>query len=215
MAVYRPADDLSEFFGAAIGPGLVESYRPSWNVAPTAVVVGLVGVGDGERLLLPFRWGFGPDGRRFNARAETLATSRTFAPGLAARRLAVLADGFFEWQERRPLFFHRADGRPLALAGIWQPGAGGSGMAACALVTTAAGADLADVHDRMPVVLEAEALGPWLAPDRGPAADIPAPAPAGTLARHPVDPRVGDVRNDDPSLVRPWEPQVEALRLFP
>jgi putative SOS response-associated peptidase YedK len=229
-ALARSARELASIFDAAEGPRLRESFEPSYNLAPTRQVVGLAITGTGERVLDAYRWGFLPawasepsiGSRLFNARAETLSSSRAFGDALAHRRLAVLADGFFEWRvgpdgRRRPLFFSRADGAPLVFAGLWERwrGEGGPPLFSCTIVTTEAGPDLAGVHDRMPVVLDAATLDRWLAA-RSRVRDDPAallrPAPAGTLVHHPVDPRVGDVRNDSPELLAPYEEQ--ELRLF-
>ncbi len=228
-ALFRSARELAFRFNASAGPRLSESYEPSYNIAPTRLVVGLTMTGSGERVLDTYRWGlvpaWAPDpsvgSRLFNARAETLATSNAFGEALAHRRLAILADCFFEWRtgpegRRRPLFFYRADGAPLAFAGLWERWRGeDESLHSCTIVTTDAGPDVEAVHDRMPVILEGAALDQWLdpRPDRGldPAAVL-GPAPAGTLVHHPVDPRVGDVRNDHAELVAPYEDQ--ELRLF-
>lgn len=217
IAVYRPTDVLAGLFGAREGAGVRESCRPSFNLAPTRMVVGLVVGGDGERVLHLYRWGLRH--RLFNARAESVATNGAFAGALRARRLAVLADGFFEWQNpgggrRQPFFFARADGEPLALAGLWDRE---GGSPACTVITTNAGNDLAGIHDRMPVILERDTLARWL--DRADLSEdqreaILRPAPAGTLVHHRVDPRVGDVRNDDPDLIEPFDPPAEPLQLF-
>lgn len=213
--VSRPVEVLARLLDARESPGLREWYQPSFNLAPTRVVPGLVLAAPGDRVVRPYRWGFG--GRLFNARAETVATSRTFGAAWEARPVAVLADGFYEWtgagDRRHPLFFRRADGRPLALAGLWEREAE---VAACTIITTEAGDDLAGIHDRMPVVLELEELAGWLDPaDHGRRRHrLLAPAPAGTLVHHPVDPRVGDVRNDGSWLIEPVDPPEEPLRLF-
>ena len=232
-ALARPARELASQFAAVESPGFRESYEPSHNIAPTRHVAGLAMREPGRRVLDTYRWGLVPGwadsasigARLFNARAETLATSRAFGDGFERRRLAVLADGFFEWQagpdgRRRPLFFRRADGRPLAMAGLWErwrdPSHGGyERLQTCTIVTTEAGPDVAAVHDRMPVLLEPDGLARWLdvrACDRRAAAAVLRPSPAGTLVHHAVDPRVGDVRNDGPELVTPYEDQ--ELRLF-
>ncbi|MGH9224857.1 MAG: SOS response-associated peptidase [Acidimicrobiales bacterium] len=217
----RPLDVLAELLEATPTPLLAGSYKPAWNIPPTQPVVGLTpglrGPNAVERILDLYSWGL--RGRFFNARAETVATNATFAPALGERRLAVLVDGFYEWQgtPRRPLFFQRADGAPLALAGLWDPWRGDGGIeAACTIITTAAGPDLDGVHDRQPVLLGPDGLASWLAP--GPLAGdvlagLLAPGPGGALTRHPVDPRVGDVRNDGPDLVAPYT-EPEPLRLF-
>ncbi len=229
-ALARSARELAALFRATEASRLQRSYEPSHNIAPTREVVGLAMTAAGERVLDTYRWGlvpvWAPDpsigNRLFNARAETLSTSRTFGDALTHRRLAILADGFFEWRtgpdgRRRPLFFSRADGAPLAFAGLWERwrGDGREPLCSCTIVTTEAGPDVMAVHDRMPVVLEPAVLDRWLAPGSGDRDELEAmlrPSPAGTLAHHPVDPRVGDVRNDSPELVAPYEDR--ELRLF-
>lgn len=193
------------------------------------------GSGSGPRLILDrFRWGLVPPwakdlsvgARQFNARAESVAERPAFRSAFAARRAAVLADGFYEWRKApggsQPFYFQRADGEPLAFAGLWErwrdprladdPDAW---VLTCTLITTPAGPDVEDVHDRMPVVLERPALAVWLDPATTDRHDLEAllhPSPRGTLARHRVDRRVGSVANDDPSLIEPVEaPRQAAL----
>ena len=130
--------------------------------------------------------------------------------------MAVVADGFFEWQKgpggaRIPHYFERTDGAPLALAGLWEPpaardGEDGPPTPTCTIVTTADGPDMEGIHDRMPVILERDALARWLEPtgaDREELESLLHPAPAGTLNHYPVDRRVGNVRNDGPDIIAP------------
>lgn len=234
VTLARPLDALAELFDAAASPVLAGSYAPSWNIAPTCPVVGLAGTDPGGRELDYYVWGL--RGRFFNARAETITSNGIFAPAVRQRRLAVIADGFYEWEKvdggRRPFLFRRADGCPLALAGLWEPwrgevpaasAAATSGrtgpLRAATVVTTGAGPDIEGVHDRMPAVLGPAELDEWLSAGAlGPAelSGLVRPAPAGTLVRYRVSPRVGDARNDGPGLVEPYdEPDgPEALRLF-
>jgi len=213
VAVYRPLDILAAALDARHAPGLRQLYQPGYNLAPTRWLPGLVS-GSAAPVLGLYRWGLA--NRSFNARAETISTIPAFRDAVRHRRLALVVDGFFEWQagdgpRRRPLFFRRPDGAPLAIAGLWEAGE------AATMVTTAAGADLDGIHDRMPVLLEPDALDAWLSAtelDRHELGAILRPAPAGTLVHHPVDPRVGDVRNEGPELIAPFEPPAEPLRLF-
>lgn len=236
FGLYRPTDALAELFGAHEAPGVRRRWAPSYNIAPTRDVVGLAVTREVGRVLDLYRWGLVPSwapdpsvgSRLFNARAEGLTASRAFGDAFRARRLAVVADGFFEWRPRegrrpQPLFFRRADGAPLAIAGLWESWSGPAGDApllSCTMVTTAAGPDLEGVHDRMPVVLDPLALEAWLDPrarDLRSLEELLRRPPAGTLVHHAVDPRVGDPRNDDPDLVVPFEPEggePEPLRLF-
>lgn len=213
-------EGLAEAFDARYSPELAREYRPSWNVPPTRTVVGVV-AGGGGRELRSFRWGLVPSwakdpaiaSRTFNARAETLATKPSFRSAFRSRRLILPADGFYEWskapgESRQPYLFARADGRPLAFAGLFErwrpPGAAEEAeLATCTIVTTAAGPDVADVHDRQPVVLESDAWDAWLDPgldSRDALEGMLHSGPAGTLVRHRVGRAVGRAGLDGPEL---------------
>lgn len=227
FSLYTPPDRLARLFDAELGAGVDPGGEPHWNVAPTDDVLALrVHGGDGERLVLDrFHWGLVPPwakslaegSRQFNARAESVAERPAFRSAFAGRRVAVLADGFYEWRKgpggSQPFYFHRADGRPIAFAGLWERWRDprraddhGAWVLTCTVITAPAGPDVEDVHDRMPVVLERPTLAAWLDPgnaDRHELEGLLRPAPAGTLARHRVDRRVGSVANDGPELIEP------------
>ena len=91
-----------------------------------------------------------------NARAETVLEKPLFRRLVLAGRVVVPAQCFYEWDRNKVRHaFSRLDGRDLMLAGI------GDGHS-FAILTTAANAGMAPVHDRMPLVLED--AGAWLAP---------------------------------------------------
>jgi putative SOS response-associated peptidase YedK len=220
-----PVDEIASCFGAVPAEGLEERFVPRYNVAPTTDVLGVAEHADGSRLVRSYRWGLIPSwatdpsfgSRSFNARAETVATKPSFRAAFAKRRIVVPADGYFEWRkgpagERQPFYLRRADGRPLALAGLselWRdPNADADTplLATCTIVTTAASLELAEIHDRMPVVLETDAIERWLdrtASEPGQLEAMLRPAAPGVLACYPVERRVGDVRNDDARLLEP------------
>jgi putative SOS response-associated peptidase YedK len=185
-----------------------------------------------HRELGRYRWGLVPSwakdpgvgSRMFNARAETVASKPSFRAAFASRRLVVVADGFYEWKPgvastKRPYYFTRADGRPMALAGLWEQWWGGpdgtdAGAAdrpilrTCTVITTEAGSDMGDIHDRMPVVLEDDTLDEWLDPanrDKPELESLLVPSVTGTLVHRPVGTAVGNVRNDGPELTDPVE----------
>lgn len=213
-ATSRSADDLSALFesydetGGAVGP--------DFNVAPTDPVP-LVRVSrDGHRVLSVGRWGLVPHwsrnaagaARMINARAETIATSRAYAPSFTRRRCLVPADGWYEWVRepggtRRPYYMTPRDGSVLAFAGIWSVWESeGRELLTFSVLTTAAVGELAEVHDRMPLLLPRQRWASWLGPAGEPAARLAPPPPewlAGLEIR-PVSPAVGDVRNDGPGL---------------
>jgi putative SOS response-associated peptidase YedK len=183
------------------------------------------GTGETERLLMSFRWGLVPwwskdatsGSRLFNARSESVATKASFREAFRERRIIVPADGFYEWQKtktghRQPHYFSRADGEPLAFAGLaerWREKGAPRGtpyLKSCTVITTPGGADMAGIHDRMPVILDPATFDLWLDPANDDAEELLAllrPPPAGTVIHRPVGPRVGNVRNNDPALIEP------------
>src|SRR5689334_3789737 len=129
------------------------AWRPRYNVAPTQPHP-ILRVVDGERRLARAAWGFGTiEGRAvINARVETIAHKEMWKEPLSARRCVVPVDGFFEWQENQPYWYHRADGGLLLLAGLWDAAdaGAGSGGARFIVVTCAPNQLVSAAHDRMP-----------------------------------------------------------------
>ncbi len=219
-----PIDELVSFFEASLAPGVHAEYHSSYNVAPTDSVLGLVEENSKGRVLDEFRWGLVPSwakdlsvgSRMFNARAESVATRPSYRAAFEARRLAVIADGFYEWRKdehgrRQPFYFVRADHEPMSFAGLWEfwrnPSAkdgDAKWMRSCTIITTDANSEVAPFHDRMPVILESDVLERWIDPSgakRDELESLLRPSHAGTLSFVPVDRRVGSVANNDPSLI--------------
>lgn len=201
----------------AIDRTVTEALGPSWNVAPTDPVY-VVAEHAGDRVLGTMRWGlvphWSPDHRtiHINARAETLTDKPAFRASLRWKRCIVPADGFYEWEPkergRTPHWVFRADGFPMAFAGLWasRPGPSGERIRTCAIVTTAARGAVAAVHHRMPVVLVPEVWEAWLDRDlRDPeqAVGLLQNIDPDLVMEHPVSARVNSVRNNDPDLRLP------------
>lgn len=191
---------------------------PSWNVAPTHPVLAVV-EHQQRRLLVSFRWGLVPHwaedarvgSRMINARAETLVDRPAFREAFQRRRCLIPVDGFYEWQRdedgrRLPFLITARDGAPMALAGLWSTWhpQDAEPLRTCTIVTTRASADLADLHDRMPVVVRPDRWDLWLDRSvRDPARlqEVLVPTQAGELALQRVGTDVNDVRNDHPGLL--------------
>lgn len=193
------ADELGALFD-----GTERVWRARYNVAPTDAHP-VVRADGGRRRLDVAHWGFVGGPRQqllINARSETARARPAFREAFARRRCVIPADGFFEWrkagEERQPLWFHRPDGKLLLFAGLWEPPAGGSGLARFVVLTTTPNALVGEVHDRMPAILTLDEAIAWLA---APSPALLHPAPEGLLAARPVSPRVNSVRNDDPACL--------------
>lgn len=150
------------------------------DIRPTEPVP-IVRLEGGERRFALVRWGFIPgfvkNEKEFplliNARAETVFEKASFRNAIKRRRCLFLADGFYEWQKldekgrkKRPFLIRRPMQGPLALAGIWEcwQSRDGSEIDTAAILTTAANATLAAIHDRMPVILDPRDVEAWLSP---------------------------------------------------
>jgi putative SOS response-associated peptidase YedK len=214
------AEVLAEYF--AVDETRAEPPAPSWNVAPTDTVPAVL-VRRESRLLGALRWGLVPSwsksatgaARMINARAETVTTKPAFRAAFERRRCLLPADGFFEWQRgvdgsRQPWYVHRADGAPLAMAGLWEvwrpEHSEAELLRTCAVVTTSANELMAPVHDRMPVLIDPDRWKAWLDPSNSDLDGLRAllvPADPRLLERYTVTTRVNSVRNNDPELLGP------------
>lgn len=211
FSVTGDLDFYAEYFG--VDDVATDPLAPSWNVAPTDEVYVVV-ERDGRRLLGSMRWGliphFAADERKphINARLESVDTSPAFRESFARRRCLIPADGFYEWEPpaegRHPHWIYRADGHPMAFAGIWSTRKVGDGWdRSCSIITTRAEGVIAALHDRMPVSLDPASWDAWL--DR----ELRDPAVARGLVEaidpelfmeHPVSRLVNSISNDGPEL---------------
>ncbi len=217
-----------------------ESLEPDYNVAPTKPVYAVLTRGsrghadsppqEAARELRVVRWGLVPSwakdvkigSRMINARAETVDSKPAFRQAFARRRCLLPADGFYEWERvtedgrvrKQPYFIHRADGGPLAFAGLYEiwrdrsypddhPGAW---LWTATIITTRAEDSVGKIHDRMPMVIEPARWTDWLDPGNSDRADLMAllaPAVSGGLTSYPVSTAVNAVRNNGPALAEP------------
>jgi putative SOS response-associated peptidase YedK len=149
----------------------------------------------------------------FNARAETLAASPAFRDSLRRKRCLVPVESFYEWRRegavRQPYSIGRADGRPLVLAGLWsgwRDPRTDTVRRTFTIVTTRPNETMAEIHDRMPVMLDDAVWATWLDPtlaDPGELMGLLEPGDGPELLLRPVSQLVNNVRNDGPELVVP------------
>jgi len=233
-----PPDELAQYFDAAVTETVVEeSPDPSYNVAPGGDVYVVVKTG-GLRRLDSFHWGLVPfwakDAKTglkmINARAEGLADKNAYKRAFKKRRCIIPADGFYEWKKvpgqkrKQPYYMSRDDGEPLAFAGLWEVWRGPSGddesddetdpLRSCTIITTTPNEKMAEVHDRMPVILPPAAWDAWLDPDNDDLETLGkllVPAPASLLTIRPVSTMVNNTREKGPELLDPFEPDQTLL----
>lgn len=201
---------------------------PRYNVAPGDEVLALTTDREGQPRGELLRWGLVPAWsetpqaalKMINARVETVAEKAAFRGSLERFRCLILADGFYEWKrtaDGRKQAFHitRGDGQPFAFAGLWAIWRGEEGYQrrSCTILTTAANDAIADLHDRMPIILAPEAEKAWL--DRGTGLHELEPLlsglPPSATSLRPVGPAVNDARYDGPACLEDPIEQQPAL----
>jgi len=167
--------------------------------------------------------GAGPN--LINARSETAAERPAFRGAFARMRCLILADGFFEWRmgaAGRKEAFHitQAGDGFFAFAGLWSvwrgPGLDGATLRSCAILTTAANAAVAPLHERMPVILARDAEDVWLDPGSPQEELVPLLRPLAvtqTVVRA-VGPAVNDARYDGPECLAPAQASAGQPALF-
>jgi len=217
FALTMPAEAMEELFDAVGVDGLPREAR--YNICPTQTVA-TVRSQAGARLLEPMRWGFLPQWYKtpndgpllINARAETVAEKPAFRSACRERRCLIPATGFYEWTKdaagkKLPWYIFPARANaPIAFAGIWQdwtPKEGGDPLRTVAILTTAANSDLAEVHHRMPVVIDPDDFALWLGESGKGAARLMTAAPLGHFENYRVNTMVNGTKAQGPELLDP------------
>jgi len=215
-------DEIAKYFGASeVDESVLE---PNTNVAPTQDVYAVLETG-GVRRVEPLHWGLIPfwakeakiGNRMINARAESVATSNAFRHAFRKRRCIIPADGFYEWTRRegqsakQPYFIQRPDGEPIAFAGLWEvwrPPGSDTELHSCTIITGEPNEKMAELHDRMPVMLPPDAWDQWLDPEQQDVellGRLLVPAAKELITFHPVSTEVNNPRNRGEHLVDPIE----------
>jgi putative SOS response-associated peptidase YedK len=202
---------LFRFFGP-VWNGATPNWPARYNVAPTQSVPVLRAPNE----MVSIRWGLVPSWSKeiataplINARGESVAEKPSFRNAFKARRCLVPADGFYEWRVegalKIPMFIRMRSKEPLVFGGIWDRWIAPDGQAvdSMAIVTTAANRLIGQLHDRMPVILDAKDWDSWIngAPDT--AQNLIRPCPDDWLEYFTVSRRVNAVANDGPDLIEP------------
>jgi putative SOS response-associated peptidase YedK len=129
------------------------------------------------------------------------------------------ADAFYEWRVveggKQPYAIARWHGGAMALVGLWEGfrWPDGNVTHSFTIITTDASPDVAELHDRMPVILELDDWPVWLGDAPGDPASLLHPLPAGTLRVWQVDRRVNSPKNNGPELLKPVAGIVEQSML--
>lgn len=194
------------------------NLQPRANICPTTQVDAIV-LEDGRRTFQSMRWGlipswFKPGNKQyatFNARAETVDKLPTFRTAFKSRRCIIPASGYYEWQtiegdKPQPWYFTSTQYPIISIAGIWDEWTNpqtGEAIKSCSMIITEPNQFVAEVHDRMPVLLGPNQFDAWLSARAG--KEVLVPAAEDALRKWPVSKRVNSSRapDDDLTLFEP------------
>jgi len=187
-----------------------------WGLIPPWVKAGSDGAPEGKGPLL------------INARADKVTSSPAFRSSAKSKRCLVPMDGYYEWRvnadggdkksRKTPFLMYREDGEPLFMAGlwsVWKSAKDAQPLLSCTIITTDALGELAEIHDRMPLVMPERDWDRWLDPDAAVDEELLARRPdVHEIRMREVSTLVNNVRNNGPELLEPVDPQPEQARLL-
>jgi len=202
-------------------PPDLDWMRRNFNMAPTQKSPVVV-VRHGEPAVERFRWGLIPFWAKsikaaanyslINARGEEIMEKRSYAKAFQRRRCIVPLSGFYEWKKedksKRPFAIHLRDNSIMSVAGVWerwQRGDEAEAVHSFSIVTTRANTFMADIHDRMPVILDERDVEHWLDPEvQEPEQVLPLvrPCPPEWLTAYEVSTAVNSSMNNSPDVLR-------------
>ncbi len=200
-------------------------WKIRFNLAPTqsAYVIAC----DSPAEIKEMNWGLVPswsrdgvnNGKLINARSETIFEKPSFRDAVFSRRCLVPADSFYEWRKepdgrKLPYRIFLKNGDLLMMAGIWERwGSGTEVQNTFSILTTGPNAEMAPLHNRMPLILPTEAAQQkWLGKlSEESLVEMLAPPADGLLDMYRVSERLNSTGVDDPTL---HEEVADALRLF-
>jgi putative SOS response-associated peptidase YedK len=196
-----------------------EQYAPRYNIAPTQPIMAIPN--DSKAMADFFVWGLIPSwakdpeigSRLINARAETLGEKPSFRGAYKYRRCLIPTDGFFEWKHetgskvKTPYWIHLQSNQPFAFAGLWESwqSPDGGTIRSATIITTEPNSLMAQLHNRMPVILAPENYDQWLDPQPQKPEDLQkllAPFPAKEMTAYPVSMLVNSPANDRPEAIQ-------------
>lgn len=205
-------------------------WSPSFNVAPSQQVP-IVRIRDGKRVGETLRWGLipyfaqgePPKFATINARSEAVETTPSYkGPWQRRQRCIQVANGFYEWHlepdgRKFPYYIHLSDQEVFGFAALWDRSRkpDGTSIESCALLTMPANELMHEIHNtgnnphRMPAILRPEGIEAWLTGTPDDARAAITQYPSDLMVAYRVSPRVNGPKNDDPSLIEPFDGVME------
>ncbi len=198
-------------------------WTPSYNIAPGQTTPILTY--QNQRKILSMQWGLIPHWaqdkkigyKMINARSETLDKKKSYAPLLKHNRCIVITDGYYEWKKqssgKQPYFIYRNNQDFMPMAGLWSQWKSprGKTINTYTVITTTPQQNIAHIHNRMPVILNAGTIDQWLKADKKNSQDLLIPYQE-DLNYYPVTPKMNKPMYNSPKCLERYSP--DSLTLF-
>ena len=193
-----------------------EPFQPRFNICPTQDAPVLLI--DENPKIKSLRWGLIPFWAKdakignslINARCETIHEKPPYRAAFKKRRCLIPADGFYEWMKvpggKQPMHIRLKNGEPFAFAGVWEfwKNAEEKPLLTFSIVTTEPNELLAQVHNRMPVIVAQNDYDQWLDPKltaREQLESLFRPYPAEAMEFYPISTMVNNPRIEHPKCI--------------
>ena len=155
------------------------NFKPDWNKPPTEPMLVAIRSEDGKRIPKMMRWGLLPYWAKdeklsystFNARSEDFTIRPAFRDAWKrGQRCLVVTDGFYDWKKltvknEQPYAIAMAEGGMMVMAGLWamwRDLKSRNEVLSCTILTCRPNDVMAELHDRMPVILTESDWPKWL-----------------------------------------------------
>ncbi|MGJ8670381.1 MAG: SOS response-associated peptidase [Oceanococcus sp.] len=173
-------EQAGQDLGAEMDAILLElrSQSPRYNVSPSQTMPIVVEDPDTQRLTIyPARWGMIPSWWKqdkpptstHNARIEGITSKPMWRSVWRNQRCLIPVSLWYEWQniggEKLPWALKQQDDSEMMFAGlydIWADPSSGEQIISFAIVTQVAVDDIADIHNRMPLILAPQVWASWI-----------------------------------------------------
>ncbi|OUQ86263.1 DUF159 family protein [Brevibacillus brevis] len=208
-----------ELWNARFQIGVIPfDMQPRYNIAPGQLIPAIIS-DQGKRRLGQLKWGLVPfwskdekvGYKMINAKSETLREKPAFKNLFARKRCIIPADDFYEWKkvgkEKQPMRIMMKTGEPFAFAGLYDTWTSPEGekLHSCTIITTTPNDVVADIHDRMPVILNEQDEAIWLDREKFDAdllQSLLVPYDHEQMKAYPVPAMVGSPKNDMPECIQ-------------
>ena len=211
-------DPLTQLIMEVVGGEVPWTLKTEYNIAPTQVVPVLRHSDEEGWDMASMRWWLVPSWSpqpstkysMFNAKSETLTTSRAYKEPFKRRRCIIPVSGYYEWIKagsiKHPYYIEPASEPGFAFAGLWDRWQrGDQTIESCTIVTAASPGPMKNIHHRIPVHLTADQAKVWANQQTEPTSlqELLVPEIRMTVQVTPVSTIVNNARNKDERCVEP------------